>query len=243
MYELILEKYNPLIVLLIFIILNGLIYILVLNWQLSTKNDSEYLNVNTGRPNVFKAYFMPIIKSRENVLLFIMVGLAYLVMLVKNVDYGLIVFVLPCFSNYYNVIKVDPIRYNLKKVNSYYAKCDYGILFMSANLVNWALLLPFAILALVKGVSLGEVIGVFGLIAFVNACILLVGIMFPAKHDNPFGAMFATVISVVIAVILITLLSFMATITRLIIVVLVILLIMIVSLSIKGLENLYGEGV
>lgn len=208
--------------------------------------DNLYLKIKKPtklRLTMFNLYILQISRRVENITTLIIAYFLSISLLILDILNPLYAMFLVTTSGLYIYTQTDSIRINYYRFN-YSAIKDYINLIISQYLYILITSLPILILGLIinKGnVNLYDTLIIFGQLLLIIILSTLIGILFPAKKDNPFSPFIGFLIIVIISGFISLILQFLNFSKLYNSILMMILYIFVIYISCLGLKTLKEE--
>lgn len=245
------EQYNFILSFLIFIflfIVSTVAIVLIPNHSYIDEN--LYFKIK-GKPikrnfNLFNVYFMQVFRRIENYATVGMTYLFFIFLLITNITHPLNVLFLNITSGIYIYIQTDKIRMLHFKLQ-YSALKDYCCLIVSqmSYIIITSLPILFGYLMFnlneISILFLRDIVTIYFNVLLGIILTTMIGILFPAKKENPFSPIVGTVIVVIMMVSMVLILQFLQLEPLLISIITICSYILVIYLSWLGLVKLQEE--
>lgn len=236
------EQYNLLSSFLIFFLFIGILTTLTLlmpiNDIIEERKYQGVLVTKNGKMSIFKAHIMRVLRLRENLLLIIISLAVYILIEFLKMNHGIFIFLLLAFNSVYAVVQTDSLRFLAQNMRIYSPKKDYLNLLISNAILVFISATPAIIYEIVSSQNYMDIFLFISMGVIFILFMLLLGILFPPKHDNPFSIILGSVILFSISGLIFVIMLFLRAKLLLLLLGSLILISIIIYTSIKGLSKL-----
>ncbi|SER65263.1 hypothetical protein [Lachnobacterium bovis] len=243
-YMVVTEKYGILASTILFVVINSILGFLIVHIP---NNDANCTNkyARTCRfimkkSAILSAYVVSFLRKVDTINYYFIAVFSYLITIVMKIDKGYYVILILSLNSLYAYVETESLR-NIIIQKKYSVVKDYCRIIMSQIIYISVLAIPVCIVDIFLNKEILFIVDLFVAIIFSVVFFTMAGILFPAKNENPFSAMVGIMFIIMIGLIAVSVCFFLKLNEKSIIVFMVLLSVASVSISIFGMNKLYGK--
>lgn len=224
----------------IIVLLNIVIIINIPEKQYDNIGDSIKLFEIEGKMSTWVAYYMNSFRNIDGINCLVVSIIIYIFLRIRNVESACFVFWLLAMNTIYSYIQTQGIRLLLLQ-KDYCLLKDYCNLIVSQFVYVSVLSFPFVIDSIVWNYKLYQIIIFYGGVLVLIITLLMMGIIFPPKYENPFSILVGSSITLLIGISFVLVVSFIAQYTIWMALMGVFSIIAMIGISLSGMKKLNKE--
>ena len=243
-YMVVTEKYGILASTVLFVVINSILGFLIVHIP---NNDANCTNkyARTCRfimkkSAILSAYVVSFLRKVDTINYYFIAVFSYVITIVMKIDKGYYVILILSLNSLYAYVETESLR-NIIIQKKYSVVKDYCRIIMSQIIYISVLAIPVCIVDIFLNKEILFIVDLFVAIIFSVVFFTMAGILFPAKNENPFSAMVGIMFIIMIGLIAVSVCFFLKLNEKSIIVFMVLLSVASVSISIFGMNKLYGK--
>lgn len=243
-YMVVTEKYGILASTVLFVVINSILGFLIVHIP---NNDANCTNKYARtcqfimkKSRILSAYVVSFLRNVDTINYYFIALFSYMITIVMKIDKGYYVILILSLNSLYAYVQTESLR-NIIIQKKYSVVKDYCRIIMSQIIYISVLAIPVCIVDIFLNKEILFIVDLFVAIIFSVVFFTMGGILFPAKKENPFSAMIGILFIIMIGLLAVSVCFFLKLNDESIIGFMILLTVSSVSISIFGMNKLYGK--